>query len=144
MSSWTFTVTPEGKLPIGIKETLLRVIPTLAGKRMTMSLNIAKKYSSDPQRAYYFGVIVPRIQGLLLTQGGKYIDDDDIHSWLMWNVGKWVKEKDMGRGEKMLLRRSYTDLSTVEAEEHHTKCRKWAAERGCDIPEPNEGVEIHG
>lgn len=138
MDSRSFTFISEGKVPPDISVAVRDAVAAAKGERLKLTLGKAKKFSSDPQRAYYFAVIIPRIQGLLLTRGGKYIDDDEIHDYLMWNVGKWTKNRDMGNGEKMMVRRSYTDLSTVEAEEHHLKCRAWAAERGCDIPEPNE------
>ena len=41
----------------------------------------------------YFAVIVPRIQGLLLTAGGQFLETDEIHDFLMWDVGQWVKNR---------------------------------------------------
>lgn len=135
----TFTFVSTGRVPESISIAVRDAVKNAQGQRLKLSLGKAKKFSSDPQRQYYFAVIIPRIQGLFLTGGGKWIDEDDLHSWLMWNVGKWTKERPGVNGEKILVRRSYNDLSTVEAEVHHTKCRQWAAERGLDIPEPNEG-----
>lgn len=134
----SFTFVSNGRVPMDISLAVKDAVAEATGQRLKLTLGKAKKFSSDPQRAYYFAVIIPRIQGLLMSAGGKWIDEEDLHSWLMWNVGKWVKERSGVRGEKMQVRRSYNDLSTVEAEEHHTKCRQWAAERGLDIPEPNE------
>lgn len=136
----TFNFTPEnGRVPRNISEAVRdAVFKVEPGQRLKLTVGKAKKYSSDPQRRYYWAVIIPRIQGLFLSNGGQYIDEQDLHSWLMWNVGGWTRERKGVRGEKILVRRSYTDLSTLEAEEHHTKCRLWAAERGLDIPEPNE------
>lgn len=136
--SCSFTFTSDGKVPQNISLAVREAVSEARGERLKLTLGKAKKYSSDPQRRYYFAVIIPRIQGLLLTGGGKFVDEDELHDYLMWNVGKWTSTREGVRGEKMLVRRSYMDLSTIEAEEHHTKCRKWAAERGLDIPEPNE------
>jgi hypothetical protein len=33
---------------------------------------------------------------------------------------------------------STTRLSTAEFQEYLTQCRKWAAEQGINVPEPNE------
>ena len=128
----------NGRVPEHISKAVRDAVNNAGGIRLKLTLGKAKKYSSEPQRRYYWAVIIPHIQGLLLTSGGQYIDEQDLHSYLMWNVGGWTAERRGVRGEKILVRRSYTDLSTVEAEEHHLKCRKWAAERGLDIPEPNE------
>lgn len=136
--SRSFTFVSTGKVPPEISVAVRDAVAAAKGERLKLTLSLAKKFSSDPQRAYYFAVIIPRIQGLLLSGGGKYIEEEVLHDWLMWNVGKWTKTREGARGEKMMVRRSYTDLSTVEAEEHHLKCRAWAAKRGCDIPEPNE------
>ena len=136
--SRSFTFVSEGRVPESISRAVRDAVLAARGESLKLTLAKARKLSSDPQRKYYWAVIIPRIQGLLLTRGGKYIDEDDIHAYMMRHVSKWLKERDIGGGEKMEVRRSYNDLSTAEAEEHHTKCRAWAAQRGCDIPEPNE------
>lgn len=143
MQACSFTFTSDGKVPHDVSVAVRDAVAAAKGEKLKLTLGKVKKYSSDPQRQYYFAVIIQRIQGLLLTRGGKYVDEDDIHDYLMRHVGQWMREKDIGGGEKILVRRSYNDLSTIEAEEHHTKCRKWAAERGLDIPEPNEEEKIN-
>lgn len=137
MKPYIFFVSPEGKLPQGIKETLARVIPTFAGKKVRLTLEEAKPHSSDPQRRYYFGVIVESIQEMF-KDAGTVISKDEMHEWLKANVGKLYKEVITPDGEVTYILGSYNDLTTSECESYHTQCRAWAAERGCDISEPNE------
>lgn len=139
-----FDFTSDGKTPEHIGIAVREAVRERIGERLTLELREAKRYSTDPQRRYYFEVIVGRIQGMLLMNGGQYVEKEELHDWLMWNVGKLTKTRRGSNGEKMMTRRSYMDLSTIEAEEYHTKCRMWAAERGCDIPEPNEQIKQPG
>lgn len=143
MISLTFQVTPEGKLPVGVKETLARMIPEYAGKAMNMTFGLAKKGSSNSQREYYFAVIVPAWQKILHEASDHHWDKDDTHHYLMTEVGGWLKEPVMIHGMKYTRRRSYNDLTTIEAERHHALCRAKAAEEGYDIQEPNEMEESH-
>ena len=109
-----------------------------AGKPLVLTLGPAKKYSTDPQRRYYFSVIVERICAMWYRHTGERMDDLKMHHWLMDNIGKWFKEIIDLEGNPTYQRRSYMDLSTVETEEHHSKCRQFGAQWGEDIPEPNE------
>ena len=80
MRPFSFVVGDDGKLPPGIRETLQRIIPTLAGKRVTLEIKEHKE-SSDPQRRYYFAVIVPAVQAMF-EDAGTRLDEDEMHEWL--------------------------------------------------------------
>lgn len=129
-----------GRVPKPVSLAVMEVVKANDGQPLNIVVKTQKRYSSDPQRKYYYGVLLTRIQGFILSQGGKFIDIDDLHAYFMVEVGKFTRERHLGHGEIAIIRRSYTDLSTQEAEEYHLKLRRWGAERGLDLPEPNEGV----
>lgn len=133
----SFYITSTGALPYDIKETLKRVIPTLANKHVRLTIEESKPLSSDPQRRYYFGVIVESILRMF-KDAGTVLSKKEMHEWLKANVGKLYKEIITPDGEVTYVLRSYTELDKSETEIYHTQCRAWAAERGCDITEPNE------
>lgn len=136
----TMDFRPEaGRVPKNVSLAVMEVVKAQVDQPLTIAIKTRKRYSSDQQRRYYYGVLLTRIQGFILSQGGKYIDIDDLHAYFMVEVGKFTRERHLGHGEIAIIRRSYTDLSTMEAEEYHLKLRKWGAERGLDLPEPNEG-----
>ncbi len=136
----TIDFEPEaGRVPKHVSLAVMDVVKGQDGQPLNMVIKTRKRYSSDKQRKYYYGVLIARIQGFILSQGGKYIDADDLHAYFMVEVGKFTRERHLGHGEIAMIRRSYTDLSTAEAEEYHLKLRRWGAERGLDLPEPNEG-----
>lgn len=126
----------NGHLPEWVRLEIVIALKQMEGKRVEIDIRPEKEYSSNPQRKYYFAVIVEKIRDLFF-QFGTVMNKDEIHDWLMVNVGKWMQDIDIpgGKGTK---RRSYMDLSISETEVHHTLCRKFAAENGMQIPEPNE------
>lgn len=130
-------VITAGHFPAKVRESITAVMQRMEGKRLELVLRQPKKYSTDPQRRYYFKVIVPAIQRLFF-EAGTVIDKLEMHHWLMENVGKWFREVVTPDGEVTQVRRSYMDLDTMETETHHTLCRQWAAEHGVDVMEPNE------
>lgn len=128
----------DGKLPIGTKETLARLIPQYAGKPLSIMLEETKDTASDRQRRYYFGVIVPAFQQYFADQGQRY-DKDNLHDAMMRNIGGFNNPfVNPFTGEPDDGRKSYNDLTKAQAEGFHTLCRKWLAEKGVDCPEPNE------
>lgn len=84
------------------------------------------KKSSNAQNRYYYGVICK----LLSEHTGHSIDE--IDGQLKW---KFLKEIDE-RGQEFVP--SKMDLSTVDREEFHESCRRWAAVvLEVNIPLPN-------
>lgn len=139
----TFRVLDDGKIPSGIRHTLSLLFPAYAGKVLRLSISEAKETASDKQRRYYFGVIVEAFVDYFQSQGKNYTKDN-LHDAMMRNIGgfnnpfvnPFTGEEDAGRA-------SFNDLTTAQAEGYFTLCRKWAAEKGFDIPEPNEDLTYY-
>lgn len=86
------------------------------------------KESTDPQRRYYHGVICK----IIADETGH--TPDEVHEFLAW---EFLQIPD----QKIRVRRSTGrgDLSTVEREEYHRKCREWASTTlNVYVPLPNE------
>lgn len=140
MPTLTFCMTEEGKLPIGIKESLARMLPAYAGKKMRMVIEEYKETTSDKQRRYYFGVIVKAYHRHFALQG-RHIEERQLHDTMMRHVGGFNNAfVDPFTGCPDSGRLSYNDLTKAQAEGYHTLCRQWAAEANppFDIPEPHE------
>lgn len=135
-----FKVLEGGKLPEGIKQNLLTLLPPLAGKEVYLTIEEKKDTSSDRQRRYYFGVIVPAYQEYFAGLGQHY-DKDNLHDAMMRNIGgfnnpfvnPFTGDEDQGR-------MSYNELAKIQVEGYHELCRVWLAEKGIQIPLPNEDL----
>lgn len=132
----------NGTLPEHIRQRIKDCLFANEGKTVVVTISTPKKYSTNPQRQYYFGVIVEAIQSYFASEG-KWYDKDTIHASMKVEIGNlWKEEPDPITGEIKKIPRSYNDLSTVEAEIYHGQCRQWAAEHGFDIEEPHEGKDV--
>lgn len=131
----TFYVTDKGLLPESIRGTLKRVVPTYAGKKVQLTIEEYRDTASDAQRKYYFKVIVPAY----IKHFGGECSKEQMHNSMMREIGGFSNEYvNPFTGESDEGRKSFNDLTKAQAEGYFTLCRKWAAENGFDIPEPNE------
>ena len=124
-------------LPISLWQKMQAAVAGMENKALIVEIKEAKKQSSDPQRRYYFSVIVPAWMELF-REYGTILNKDECHLWLKENVGKLRREVVGMGGEITSCLRSYRDLVTHEAEDYHTECRRVAASWGKQIPEPHE------
>lgn len=132
-------VSAEGRLPGILGERARDVLKKLSGQPIHFVIEEQKRYSTNPQRQYYFAVIVTAFQEYFSSHG-KWYDKEDLHAMMMTEIGElWKEEPNPFTGEMEKKRQSYNSLSVQDAEIYHTKCRAEAASRGFDIPEPNEG-----
>jgi hypothetical protein len=58
MDSRSFSFMSDGKVPLSISMAIKEAVAAAKGQRLKLTLSKAKKYSTDPQRQYYFAVIV--------------------------------------------------------------------------------------
>jgi hypothetical protein len=127
-------VSPEGKLPPYISKLAGERIAALSGKHIKIKIWAAEETPSDKQRKYYFAVIVHKF-----CQHYAGYSKDDMHNSLMRAVGGFNKPfVNALTGEEDEDRLSWNDLSVKQAEGYMTLCRKRAAEKGFNVPEPHE------
>lgn len=100
------------------------------GKEIELIVRNKKKTISDPQRRYYFGVIVK----ILADEIG--CSKDEMHDTLK---SQFLTEKVMVGEKEVIIVKSITDLNTTEMEEYNGTVKRWASEfLNCYIPDPNE------
>lgn len=118
----------------------LRFLAELAyheGKDVRIRIERKRKRRSLSQNAYYFGVVIPMVRQLLLDYGNE-VDDEETHAFLKEHVGKLTTSVVGKSGRRMAITKSSASLTTAEFEEYLLRVRKFAAQEGVQIPEPNE------
>ena len=106
--------------------------------RVFVSVEKVYKKRSNPQNAYYHGVIVFKFAELYLEQTGEKITSDEAHEMLKAQCNSKEVINQL-TGEVRTLPQTTTKLTTVEFEEYLERCRAFILEWfGCVIPLPNE------
>jgi len=127
---WSGHITKENFFELDKFEDFVKWLGTFApGTKIDVILKKHEERSSNPQRKYYWSVIVKMI--------AKHTTHttDEIHDILKW---KFLKDRDNYGIEYV---RSTESLTKAEREEYHEQCRKWALFFfGMIIPLPNECI----
>lgn len=127
-----------GKLHPTVVASIQRLLKLAEGKRVKITLQLAKKRRSCKQNAYMWGVVIPAVLELF-REAGNTITEEGVHDFLKAYVGGLQKTIIKPDGTRAVILGSTTDLGTAEFEQYLEKCRAWAAQFGCLIPLPNEG-----
>lgn len=127
---WSGYITKKNFFELDKFDDFVQWLGTFApGTKVDVILKKHEERCSDPQRKYYWAVIVKMI--------AEYTghEPNEIHDTLKW---KFLKERDIKGIEYV---KSSESLNTAEREEYHEQCRKWALiVLGVKIPLPNECV----
>ena len=108
-------------------------IAKMEGKQIEVIVRLPKKIRSDPQRKYYFGVVVP----ILSEYTG--FTKEEMHLELK---RLFLSEEVKGKKVTLLKTRSTTELTTVEFMGYIAEIQQWASESfDLYIPDPDE-VEL--
>lgn len=128
-----------GKLPSFVSARIREALSGLDGKLVEIDIREKGKRRSIPQNKYYWGVVIPAIQRMFLDAGNNY-NADEVHDFLKIHIGKLGKNFVLPDGEVKRGLGDTKSMNTEEFEQYLEKCRVFAAEHGCEIPLPNEGV----
>lgn len=120
----------DGKMtwydPEGLKKYLL----SLGDLEVQVLVEKKKKWRSDNQNRYYWGVVID----ILGSELG--YNPEEMHEALKWQFLRV-------EGGKIPTVKSTASLSTVEFEDYMGQIRTWASiEFGVYIPEPNEAPVV--
>jgi Arc/MetJ-type ribon-helix-helix transcriptional regulator len=133
----------DGRIPKEISDAVRDALRRLNGQRVIISVRKHVKRRSDRQNAYMWGVVIPYIHRMFV-EAGNDATPEDVHDFLKQYVGGNIFVRiliEPGGGRRAVVRSS-TTLTTEEWESYMEAIRAWAAERGCQIPLPNENL-IH-
>lgn len=137
-------IKPNGSLVIRNRNLFDEAIRSFAREKdldVTIEVKPKKKYVTDPQKAYYFGVVVYLITQEL-RQLGHDVDKDLVHNFLKTKFlyTEVVNEK---TGEFERIPKKMPDCSTSEFIDYVEGIKIWAAEFfGLNIPDAGEQLEI--
>ena len=126
-----------GRLPAAEERELSALLARMEGKPVVVTVKEVKRRRSNDQNGYYWGVVVPAVTAMF-RDAGNYVDENDTHEFLKLRVGKISRVIVTPDGEVHKSLGSTAKLSVSEFADYVARVRAWAAEHGCDIPEPNE------
>ena len=124
------------------RNLLSDAIRTFEGKQVTIRIERTKKKRSNPQNAYYHGVVIVIVQNCL-REAGHTLTQEQTHDLLKL---KFLKENlivDESTGETIERIKSTTELSTSQMMDYFASIREWIFDFfGVHIPEPNEEITL--
>lgn len=82
MSTYTFCMLPDGKMPDGMRMTLSNIFPSYAGKKIKLSISEAKEKRSLDQNSMYWAAIVPHVRKSRFDMGDP-LSIEQVHEDLL-------------------------------------------------------------
>ena len=124
------------------KNIVIDAFKSFEGKQLTLIIKPFKKLRSNPQNAYYWGVVVSIWQNILKEEWGEFYSKKETHEFLKYNCN-YQEKVNTDTGEIIRLSKSTKENTTTNQEEFHLKARNLAMEMfNTMIPIPNEQIEI--
>lgn len=112
------------------------------GKDVLITFEKPKKKRSNPQNAFYYGVVIPIVQNCL-RDAGYIMNNDATHDLIKLKFLKEVILTNEETGEVLERVKSTTELSTSQFMDFISEIRMFTIEYfGADIPEPNENLTL--
>jgi hypothetical protein len=140
-------VNEDGQISLP-KRMRAELAATFRGKDIEVRVRRKRKRTSDPQRRYYFGVIVEAITYAIReadpeTGWNREMVHEVLKERFLPRVREWREYVNHETGEAIREPMTTTKLTTTEREMYHDHCRKFAAELfGITVPLPNEQAEL--
>lgn len=123
-------ILPKGERDLARLVGALSALPRDKAFKVTITEN--RKRRSNDQNAWLWGVAYKIICSHLPGW-----DADDVHEWCLGEWAGWQVVEGFGSKRKRPLRRS-SKLSTLEFMDFKDWIQRTMAEKGIDIPDPNE------
>jgi hypothetical protein len=124
------------------RNLILDALKSFEGQNILITIQKQKKTRSNPQNAFYYGVVVPIMQQCL-KDAGYLMTNEQIHEMLKL---KFLKESILVNeqtGEYLERIKSTTELSTIEFMEYILEIQKFSVEYfNTVIPDPNENLTL--
>lgn len=134
-------VKEDGSLTIWNRQGLIDWIKSLAGKDVVLDVSVHKRKGSRKTHAYYRGYVLPEIHQFYKRHGNE-ISIEEVHEMMKFRF--MLREKiDPDTGE--LLGQyipSSADFLQEEWNEYLEQIKRWAAEMGLYLLDPNEQAKM--
>jgi hypothetical protein len=131
-----YVTVQNGLIPRHVSEKIRDLFRRNEGRMLTISVERYRRQRSNNQNRYYWGCVVPHIIRMF-EEAGSIVTPDEVHDFLRHEL-KLIRHVTDPAGEVHSIIRSSSDLDTREWEDWMERIRVWAAERGTQIPLPNE------
>lgn len=112
------------------------------GKEIKITIERKRKVRSNPQNAYYYGVVVELLKQAIRKEWGEIWNSEKCHE-LLKNRFLYFEKINEDTGEIIKLPKSTTECTTSEFEDYMTECREFLLEWfGVTVPLPNEQISL--
>lgn len=124
------------------RKALTTAILQFNGKEIVITIEKRKKKRSNEQNKYYWGVIVILIKNAVREAWGENMTILQVHEMLKKELN-YIEKVNENTGEIIKIAKSTTENSTVDMENYHEDCRKFALDWfNVEIPLPNEDLTL--
>jgi hypothetical protein len=124
------------------RNLIIEAIKSFEGKDVLITFEKPKKKRSNPQNAFYYGVIIPIVQNCL-KEAGHVMTNESTHDLIKLKFLKEIILVNEDTGEVVERVKSTTELSTSQFMDFVAEIRLFTTEYfGVDIPEPREAITL--
>ena len=124
------------------RNLLIDAIHSFEGQNVTVTIQKTKKTRSNPQNAFYHGVVIPIMQQCL-KDAGYLMTNESVHEMLKLRFLKESILVNEETGEYLERIKSTTELSTTDFMQYIMEIQKFAIEYfNTEIPNPNEELTL--
>lgn len=119
-------------------------VESFEGKEIEVTIQRKRKHRSNPQNAFYWGVVLPIVQEGLKDATGEVRDMNSIHYQIILPLVAPKREiLNKQTGEVITETMTSSEMTTTEFMEFILSIQQWAAEfLGVTIPDPNENLTL--
>ncbi len=132
MTTYTFCMLENGKMPDGMRATLANVFPSYAGKKIKLSVSEAKEKRSLDQNSYYWVSIVPHVRKARFDMGDP-LSIDQVHEDLLGQFSPTIGAKKIDGSVYARVKRS-KEMTVNEMANYITAITGFMASIGYPVP----------
>lgn len=124
------------------KNLVIDAINHYEGKEIVLTIDRAKKKRSNPQNAYYWGLLIPITMAAIKDEWGEVWTKEVTHDFYKMKF-LFTERVNEDTGEVLRIPKSTTENTTTAQEDYHAEIRIFLKEWfNVDCPLPNEDLKL--
>ncbi len=124
------------------RNLLIDAIKSFEGQNVIVTIEKAKKKRSNPQNAYYWGVLIGITIEAIKNEWGEIWSIEKTHEFLKTKF-LFFERVNESSGEILKIPKSTTENTTTDQENYHTEIRNFLKEWfNVDAPLPNDEIKL--
>lgn len=128
---------PEGVIPNHVMDDVRDILAQFQGKTIELTFEIKRKKRSNPQNAFWWGVVIPMVKNGIEEHGTK-LTAEQTHDLLKQKFLAYQIPIDQDGNTETIFKNT-SGLDTFEFNQLIEQTQRWSAEwLGIIIPDPNE------